>query len=194
MTRRLTPCDQTYHHRFSLHAANAAGESVEVSANRRLDVGIARSVRGLLAVAAILVSICSGSSVACAPTGCGINPRLEIVPMCPANGEELTVIAAGDWTDSCIPKQIEIERSGTLLAVRAIRDYSPGSGCLTVITPWRLSQTVDRLPPGTYAVELYVLNRGEPSPKEPCAKQSFAVAAGGHTIFLPLIASRAVEP
>jgi hypothetical protein len=156
-------------------------------------VGFASPIQRLLTIAAIVVGTCTGSFGETAPPGCGSNARLEIVPAQPGAGDPLTVIAAGDWTDSCVPRRLEIAQAGSLLTVRAVHNYPPGTGCLTVITPWRLVLPLGRLAPGTYTAYLYVTNPWEAEPSEPCASLRFVVPVAAPIIFLPLLMSNSFQ-
>ena len=150
-------------------------------------MGIVSPIQRLLTIAVMVVGTCAGSFGETPFPGCGSNARLEVIPAQPAAGDQLTIIAAGDWTDSCVPRKLEIAQSGSSITVRAIHNYPLGTGCLTVITPWRLVLPMGALAPGTYTARLYVINPWETEPTEPCASLRFVVPTAAPTIFLPLL-------
>jgi len=80
--------------------------------------------------------------------------RFEIHPPRPTTTDEIEIVAAGAWSDSCIPRNGKVTVAPGQITV----EYAPSAeGCLTMITDWGNRHEVGRVPAGTYAV---VLKRG----------------------------------
>ncbi len=140
----------------------------------------------LLSSVALLLGAASTAAVEPLP-GCGYQARLEASPPPSTAAHPVTLAAAGEWYDSCTPSRLEIAVTGYEIEVVAILDYPPHTGCLTVITPWRLSQSIGCLAPGTYQAELYIRDARGSDRTGPCAKLEFVVRAAEHEVFLPLV-------
>lgn len=134
------------------------------------------------------LAACPGLSVTpLFPPQCGLSLHLDIDPPRPAPGDDIAVIAAGEWRDSCVPTYLIPRLLGQVVRVEAVLDYPLNTGCLCVITPWQLSADLGRLPGGVYRVELYTTDLREPGTLYHCASKWFAVGAELHLVYLPTI-------
>ena len=79
-----------------------------------------------------------------------------IVPPNPTSADVVTITLSGEWSNSCIPDDSAISVIGNEIYFDVIWTYSP-SWCLTVITPWELTESVGPLPPGTYTVYVRIV-------------------------------------
>ena len=82
---------------------------------------------------------------------------VQIAPENPTSADVVGITLSGEWPDSCVPDVSNISVEGNDIYFGVIR--SSTESCLTVFTPWQLTESVGPLPTGTY--NLYTaLDRG----------------------------------
>lgn len=89
------------------------------------------------------------------PTGCpatlAIQPSpLTFDPTPPTTAGETVATYSGDWTDSCVPAEPNVSRSGNLISISA--KVPSSRACLFAITPYTLQAHLGQLPAGNYQV------------------------------------------
>jgi hypothetical protein len=103
----------------------------------------------------------------------------EIVPQNPTSFDIVAITLGGDWSDSCIPNASNVLVMGNDIYFDVILDYPPDIMCLTVITPWGLTESVGPLSPGAYTVYARIVGYPGVPEYEPVAE--FIVTAAAAT-------------
>ncbi len=135
----------------------------------------------------------SPSSWVCLLPRCGYNLRLGVIPSAPTPDDEIQVVCSGDWYDSCVPHYLSHQVIGNLIQVYLVWDYPPDAICLTMITPWRYTVDVGRLPEGSYRVDLYLAST-VPWHGGFCASKMVAVGEELYKAYLPVVAGEQALP
>jgi hypothetical protein len=107
------------------------------------------------AVASALFSAPASAQWWWPPTG-----GLSVTPSCLDPSTSITLTVSGDWPDACRPNLSSAQVSGNEIDFFTVRDPPP-TFCLTVITPWSLSETIDPIPAGAYTVFVTHLVAGQ---------------------------------
>lgn len=106
---------------------------------------------GIVAVATILVSVCSQLCGAC-----GWPPQVEVKVL---PNEEIEIRLFGSWCNSCVPHVWQSEVLGN--EIRLDLAHIVGI-CLPVGTPWEDTATFGSLPPGCYRIVAALYGVGNP--------------------------------
>jgi hypothetical protein len=101
-------------------------------------------------------------------------PNCEVAPEAPSTLDSVTITLSGTWPDSCVPCGASADVEDGIVYVDVAYDYPPGVACLTVLTPWSVSVTLDPLKPGPYEVMASLSGHPYIDPK-PAAVCSFVV-------------------
>ena len=119
---------------------------------------------------------------------CDPDAQVNVVPGLPTQDDDIQVIAAGDWYDTCIPFYQSHQIDDNVIREDAVVDYPPDTGCADMITPWEFMVDIGKLPAGFYEVNLYITDVFNGVPTTLCATKSFAVFTEVSRIYLPIIA------
>jgi len=79
-----------------------------------------------------------------------------ILPVAPDTHSFITVTIGGAWPDACVPTAVDASLSGNIITVAVHQGVTPSSGCLTLMTQWRLTANVGILPAGTYTLHAFI--------------------------------------
>ena len=100
---------------------------------------------------------------------------VEIYPEHPTSCDVVVITLSGFWGSSCIPNCSAISVEVNDIYFDVIWGYPPDTYCLTVMTPWELTESVGPLPCGTYTIYARVVGYPGAPGYEPVAE--FTVTA-----------------
>ena len=78
------------------------------------------------------------------PTACTVEPPN------PTTLDTATITLGGGWPHTCTPNASNTTLLGSTIYVDVHQNYPPGTFCLYMITPWKVTETVGPLPLGSY--------------------------------------------
>lgn len=81
---------------------------------------------------------------------------IKINPPHPTTDDQVTILVAGESSNSCAPYDASMVQWGNVFFITALSSWTPYVMCAMVITPWRFEFSVGRLPQGTYNVIFFV--------------------------------------
>ena len=86
-------------------------------------------------------------------------PGMSVNPPNPTVDDVVTITLSGEWPDSCVPNDSQLDPpAGALLYFDLVWGYPPETLCADVITPWERAETAGPLPVGTYGVYAALLD------------------------------------
>jgi len=112
---------------------------------------------------------------------------IATMPASPRPGDHIRVLCAAVWSDSCVPVYSCHELQDGTIRVISVCSVPPGTGCLTVLTPFCHFASVGPLPTGTYRVEWYIVDLRLDDVLRLCATADFEVAQPPYSLYLPLL-------
>lgn len=118
---------------------------------------------------------------------CAYDPQITTLPASPRQGDDIQVLCAGVWSDSCVPVYSCHEVQDGMIRVVSVCNVPPGIGCLTVLTPFCNFASASCLPAGTYRVQWYIADLRFDDVLRLCATGEFEVTRQPHSIYLPLL-------
>ncbi len=118
---------------------------------------------------------------------CGYDLQIATLPASPRPTDEVRVLCAGVWSDSCVPAYSSHEAYGRLIRVYSVHSLPPGVYCATVLMPFCNAADIGCLPAGTYEVEWYLTEQRYGGWPSLCATGEFRVIERLHTTYLPLL-------
>ena len=86
----------------------------------------------------------------------------EISPATPTSSDVIEITVSGEWNNSCVPDLSWVTVEGDSIYFYADHIFPPGI-CLTVMTPWSLTDHAGPLSAGVYTIYAY-----GPSGQGPC--------------------------
>ena len=109
-------------------------------------------------VLAIMVLVGAVSSASAILVGAEIAPPQ---PPFPTACDQLAITVYGQWSDSCIPDELQVSVVGNHIYFHVFHCTRLDTVCLTVITDWSLTESVGPLLPGHYTVSALLSYYGE---------------------------------
>src|SRR5205809_1139361 len=116
--------------------------------------------------------------------------QIDLSPPDAADNDVITFRLSGTWQDSCAPQSPVVSVSpGTV----RIDTTNPGVVCLFSLTPWTLTGTIGKLPPGRYDVVVRFSGPNLNSPLE-LGRRSLTVADSSllSEVILPIVVNGAI--
>ena len=81
-----------------------------------------------------------------------VSGETEIFPTNPTQFDVITITVSSTWGSSCVPNISNVDVDGNDIFFEAFTNYPPDIFCLSVITPWELTEDVGPLSAGMYTI------------------------------------------